>query len=65
MKEVKARSSKYINDVYRYVQNQEKHHRKQKIKDEYVLLLQAFDVVYDEQYIFHEPKDYFSPKLLK
>ena len=88
MKEVKARSSKYINDhnltecrfewqsgyasfsyshsaldnVYRYVENQEEHHKKQKFKEEYVELLQSFDIDYDEQYIYHEPKDYYAKK---
>ncbi|MEZ0487258.1 IS200/IS605 family transposase [Fibrella aquatica] len=43
-----------IDAVYRYVQNQEVHHRKQSFREEYVAFLQKFNVPYDEQYIFSE-----------
>ena len=38
--------------VIRYIQNQQKHHAKQSFRDEYVKLLEKFDVEYDPQYIF-------------
>ena len=78
MKEVKAKSSKYINDhqlvkrrfewqegygvfsyghsqiddVYKYIPNQESHHKKQTFKEEYLEFLEKFEVPYDERYIF-------------
>jgi len=78
MKEVKAKSSKYINDhqlvkrrfewqegygvfsyghsqiddVYKYISNQEAHHKKQTFKEEYLEFLEKFEVPYDEKYIF-------------
>jgi len=78
MKNVKAKSSKYINDhgltperfewqegygvfsyhqsmvdrVFKYIQNQEEHHRKQNFEEEYVDLLKEFKVDYEEQYLF-------------
>ena len=80
MKEVKAKSSKHINDhrltperfewqrgfgvfsysqseiqnVYRYILNQEAHHAKRKFRDEYLELLEKFQVEYDEQYLFED-----------
>jgi putative transposase len=41
-------------DVIRYIQNQEIHHQKEKFLDEYRHFLNAFDVEWDEQYIFTE-----------
>ena len=40
--------------VYKYVQNQEAHHRKQTLRQEYLKMLQKFEVPYDERYLFHE-----------
>lgn len=80
MKNVKAKSSKYINDhnltpqrfewqesygvfsygqsqvddVYKYILNQEAHHKKQTFREEYIELLQRFKVDYDERYIFQD-----------
>ena len=80
MKTVKAKSSKYINDlqltpqrfewqegygvfsygqsqldkVYKYILNQELHHRKQTFREEYLEFLKNFKIEYDEQYIFQE-----------
>lgn len=45
----------HIDRVIKYVENQEEHHRKQKFLDEYVELLNAFGIEYDEKYIFQEP----------
>ncbi|HWD88729.1 MAG TPA: IS200/IS605 family transposase [Mucilaginibacter sp.] len=47
-------SHSHIDKVYRYIQNQEAHHKKQTFKDEYFELLRSFKVDYDEQYVFQE-----------
>ena len=78
MKNVKAKSSKYINDnqltsqrfewqegfgvfsyshisihaVYDYILNQQAHHKKQNITEEYLELLETFRIEYDKKYIF-------------
>lgn len=80
MKNVKAKSSKFINDnkmteerfewqvgygvfsyghsqidhVYKYIQNQEAHHRKQTFLNEYKEFLERFEIEYDEKHIFKE-----------
>jgi putative transposase len=41
-----------INDVYRYILNQEEHHKKRNYKEEYTVLLKLFDVEFEEQYLF-------------
>jgi putative transposase len=41
-----------INDVYNYILNQEVHHRKRSFKDEYLALLKAFEIDFDEKYLF-------------
>ena len=43
-----------VDQIYKYVQNQEEHHKKQSFRDEYVDLLKEFEIGYDEQYIFHD-----------
>jgi REP element-mobilizing transposase RayT len=48
-------SKSQVNDVIRYIQNQEAHHKKETFLDEYRRLLKAFEIEYDEQYIFKEP----------
>lgn len=42
-------------DLCRYIENQEAHHRKVTFRDEYRLMLQRFEVEYDERYLFAEP----------
>lgn len=80
MKEVKAKSSKYINDhrlttyrfewqdgygafsyghsqidqVYKYIANQEVHHKTVSFREEYLAFLEKFNVPYDERYVFQE-----------
>jgi len=41
-----------IDDVYRYIANQETHHTKRSFRDEYLDFLQKFAVDYDEKYLF-------------
>jgi putative transposase len=43
-----------VDRVYKYIQNQEAHHKKQAFRNEYLEFLKKFKVEYDEQYIFHE-----------
>jgi hypothetical protein len=43
-----------VDTVIRYIQNQEIHHRKETFLDEYRRFLTAFEVEWDEQYIFKE-----------
>ncbi len=47
-------SKSHVPDVIRYIQNQEIHHRKQTFLEEYVAFLKAFEIEYDERYIFKE-----------
>ncbi len=43
-----------IDSVYKYIQNQERHHEKQTFLGEYRELLKLFKIDFDEQYIFKE-----------
>lgn len=45
-------SKSHIDAVYKYIANQEEHHKKQNFKDEYVSFLNKFNVKFDEKYIF-------------
>ena len=47
-------SQSAVDNVYRYIQNQESHHSKKTFKDEYLEQLNAFKIDYVEQYIFQE-----------
>jgi putative transposase len=47
-------SHSHIDNVYRYIVNQEEHHKKQTFKVEYLDFLEKFKVAHDEQYIFEE-----------
>ena len=41
-----------IDAVYKYILNQEEHHRKKTFKEEYLDFLQKFQIEYDEKYLF-------------
>lgn len=43
-----------VDTVFKYIQNQEAHHRTQKFGDEYLDLLKEFRIEYDEQYVFKQ-----------
>lgn len=45
-------SHSQLSTVIRYIQNQQTHHRKRSFHEEYVALLDRFNVPYDERYIF-------------
>jgi len=47
-------SHSHIDKVYKYIANQEEHHKKQTFKDEYREFLDKFEVAYDERYIFED-----------
>lgn len=42
--------------VYKYVQNQEKHHQKRSFREKYLEYLQKFEIQHDEKYIFRDPQ---------
>ena len=41
-----------MDTVVKYIQNQEKHHTRKTFEEEYLELLQKFNVEYDERYLF-------------
>lgn len=45
-------SRSQLDTVIRYIGNQQKHHAKQSFRDEYIELLEKFNVEYDPCYIF-------------
>ena len=46
-----------VNNVIRYIKNQEIHHHKETFLDEYKKFLTAFEIKWDERYIFKERID--------
>ncbi len=47
-------SKSHVDEVIRYIQNQEKHHEKETFLQEYRRFLAAFEIEWEEQYIFKE-----------
>lgn len=47
-------SHRDVDTVYKYIQHQEKHHKNQTFRGEYLVLLNEFKVEFDEQYIFQD-----------
>lgn len=47
-------SKSHVDNVIRYIQNQEIHHRKETFLDEYKRFLEAFEIEWDEKYIFKQ-----------
>lgn len=47
-------SRSQIDDVIKYINNQEQHHHKKSFREEYIEFLKKFEVVYDEKYVFKE-----------
>ena len=41
-----------IDAIYKYIANQEEHHKKQNFNDEYLNFLDKFNIRYEEKYIF-------------
>ena len=45
-------SHSHIDNVYKYILNQEEHHRKQTFKAEYHEYLEKFEIEHDDKYLF-------------
>ncbi|HEX5317040.1 MAG TPA: IS200/IS605 family transposase [Candidatus Kapabacteria bacterium] len=45
-------SRSQLANVIAYIQNQEEHHKKRTFREEYIALLEAFGIEYDERYLF-------------
>jgi putative transposase len=45
-------SHSHIERVYNYILRQEEHHRKKTFREEYIALLQSFQIEYNEKYLF-------------
>lgn len=45
-------SQSQIDNVYKYILNQETHHEKKSFKEEYLELLKRFEIDYQEEYLF-------------
>lgn len=41
-----------IENVFQYIANQEEHHKKETFKEEYLDLLEKFDIEFNEKYLF-------------
>ena len=49
-------SRSQLDNVIKYIENQEKHHKKKTFREEYLEMLKKFDVIYNEKYIFEDVK---------
>jgi REP element-mobilizing transposase RayT len=47
-------SQSQIDNVVKYIKNQEKHHHKKTFKEEYLEFLKKFKIQYDDRYVFSE-----------
>jgi REP element-mobilizing transposase RayT len=47
-------SKSQMDRVFKYVQNQEEHHKKTSFKDEYMKLLDLHEIDYDVRYVFDD-----------
>jgi REP-associated tyrosine transposase len=47
-----SHSRSQLSDVIRYIENQQKHHERKSFRDEYIALLEKFEVEFDPRYIF-------------
>jgi len=45
-------SRSHLPRIYRYIENQEKHHRKATFQKEYVKLLKKYEIEFDKQFLF-------------
>ena len=41
-----------LDTIVRYIENQEKHHRRRSFRDEYLTLLRKFEIEFREEYVF-------------
>lgn len=47
-------SHSHTDNVVKYIMNQEEHHKKRTFKEEYIELLEKFNIAYDEKYILND-----------
>ena len=47
-------SHSHIDAVVKYINNQEKHHRKKSFREEYRALLEKFNISFDERYVLKD-----------
>jgi len=47
-------SRSQLDNVIRYIDNQEKHHKKKTFRKEYIEMLEKFEVEFDDRYIFQD-----------
>jgi putative transposase len=45
-------SRSQVDHVYKYIQNQEKHHENETFREEYIKFLKRFEIEYDERFLF-------------
>lgn len=45
-------SKSQMDRVVKYIMNQKEHHKKQTFREEYIAFLKAFEIEYDEKYLF-------------
>jgi putative transposase len=41
-----------LDTIIRYIQNQEKHHKRRSFKDEYLTWLKKYEIAFEEKYVF-------------
>ena len=46
-------SHSQLTDVIHYIANQKEHHEKRAFKDEYLAFLNAFEIEFKDEYLFH------------
>ena len=49
-------SHSQLGAVTRYIQNQERHHARRSFREEYLALLQKFEVPHEERFVFQAPR---------
>ena len=47
-------SHSHLNQVVKYINNQDQHHKKQTFREEYLLLLKKYEINFEEKYILHD-----------
>ena len=47
-------SHSHIDNVVKYIINQEEHHKKKTFREEYIQLLERFDIEYNERFILKD-----------
>jgi REP element-mobilizing transposase RayT len=45
-------SRSQLDDIYKYIMNQEEHHKKITFKEEYIQFLKKFEIEYDDRFLF-------------